>query len=58
VKMTTIRRGLLLLALGSVLGVLFATYLGPPAALGDEPPPELQADPAQPSTRPRTSPAR
>jgi serine protease Do len=48
-KMPMIRRGLLLLALGSLLGVLFATYLGPPTALGDEPPPELQANPAQPT---------
>jgi len=46
-----IRRGLILLALGSVLGVIFATYLGPRPAFGEDPPPELLAEPAQGTAR-------
>ncbi|MHC4818814.1 MAG: hypothetical protein ACYTF8_12245, partial [Planctomycetota bacterium] len=46
-----IRRGLILLALGSVLGVIFATFLGPQPALGQNPPPELLAQPPQATTR-------
>jgi serine protease Do len=46
-----IRRGLILLALGSVLGVIFATFLGPHPALGENPPPELLTEPPQSTTR-------
>jgi len=44
-----IRRSLGLLVLGSALGVVFATFLGPQPAQGEEAPPELRADPAQPT---------
>ena len=41
------RRAIVLLALGSVLGVLFATFLGPQPARGADSPPELKAEPAR-----------
>ena len=44
-----IRRALLLLILGSALGVLFATFLGPQPAAAEEAPPELKSPPAQPT---------
>jgi len=46
-----IRRGLILLALGSVLGVIFATFLAPQPALGENAPPELLAKPIHATTR-------
>ncbi|MHC4549492.1 MAG: trypsin-like peptidase domain-containing protein [Planctomycetota bacterium] len=45
------RRALVLLALGSLLGVLFATWLGPQPAFGEDPPPELLAEPPRPTAR-------
>lgn len=48
-----IRRSLILLALGSVLGVIFASFLGPRPALGQDPPPELLAEPPEASSRAR-----
>ncbi len=48
-----IRRGLILLALGSVLGVMFASFLGPQPALGQDAPPELLAEPPVATTRAR-----
>jgi len=47
------RRALLLLALGSALGVFFAAFLGPRPASGDEAPAELRAAPAPPSKEAR-----
>ena len=46
-----IRRGLILLALGCGLGLLFATWLQPPAVHGGDAPSELLEDPAPPSQR-------
>jgi S1-C subfamily serine protease len=48
-----IRRALLLLALGSLLGIVFATFLGPGPVLGEEAPAQLKADPPAPSHRAR-----
>jgi S1-C subfamily serine protease len=48
-----VQRALVLLAIGSLLGVLFATWLGPRPANGEDAPRELRAAPAQPSARTR-----
>jgi len=47
------RRAIVLLALGSAVGVFFAAFLAPSAVQGQEVPPELQAEPAAPSTTAR-----
>jgi serine protease Do len=44
-----VRRGFVLIVLSSALGLLFATWLQPPQALGNEVPSELQRDPAHPT---------
>ncbi|MHC4939821.1 MAG: trypsin-like peptidase domain-containing protein [Planctomycetota bacterium] len=44
-----LQRGIVLLALGCGLGLLFATWLQPRAANGEDAPPELLKQPAQPT---------
>jgi len=44
-----IRRGMILLALGCGLGLLFATWLQPRTVQGDDAPPELMHDPRPPT---------
>ena len=44
-----VQRGIVLLALGCGLGLLFATFLQPRSVRGDDAPKELLREPAKPS---------